>query len=49
MKFEPFLQNGIDDQQKLILLKMAEILQCRNIDAVKLLCSQLYIQIPEER
>ncbi|XP_046732390.1 exocyst complex component 3 isoform X2 [Silurus meridionalis] len=41
-------ENGMDDDQKMVLLKIAELLQCRNVDALKLLCSSLYIIFPKE-
>ncbi|XP_053477142.1 exocyst complex component 3 isoform X2 [Ictalurus furcatus] len=41
-------QNGSDDEQKIVLLKMGEILQCRHVDTLKLICSELYIAFPEE-
>ncbi|MCJ8730649.1 hypothetical protein PDJAM_G00186790 [Pangasius djambal] len=41
-------QNGSNDVQKMVLLKMGEILQCRNVDTLKLLCSDLYIAFPKE-
>ncbi|KAG7334122.1 hypothetical protein KOW79_002529 [Hemibagrus wyckioides] len=41
-------ENGSDYEQKILLLKMGEIVQCRDLDALKLLCSELYMKFPKE-
>ncbi|XP_047668932.1 uncharacterized protein si:dkey-196h17.9 isoform X2 [Tachysurus fulvidraco] len=41
-------QNESDHEQKILLLKMVEIVQCRTLDTLKLLCSELYMEFPKE-
>ncbi|KAK3554181.1 hypothetical protein QTP70_020069 [Hemibagrus guttatus] len=41
-------ENGSDYEQKMLLLKMGEIVQCRTLDTLKLLCSELYMKFPKE-
>ncbi|KAF4090291.1 hypothetical protein AMELA_G00050280 [Ameiurus melas] len=41
-------QNGSGDKQKIFLLKMGEILQCRHEDTLKCNCLELYLTFPEE-
>ncbi|TSK22818.1 hypothetical protein Baya_2176 [Bagarius yarrelli] len=49
LNFNSANQNGSDDVQKMLLLKVGEMLQCHSVDTLKLLCSELYILFPKER
>ncbi|XP_036429447.1 exocyst complex component 3-like [Colossoma macropomum] len=42
-------QSVSDDEQKMFLLKMSEILGCNDINALKLICAALYRDFPKER